>query len=34
VEGGYIADIPDPDACSAFCATAGEALAEVEGAKP
>jgi len=30
---GYIADIPDLDACSAFGATAEEALAEVEKAK-
>jgi len=32
-DGGYIADIPDLEACSAFGATAGEALAEVEKAK-
>jgi predicted RNase H-like HicB family nuclease len=32
-DGGYIADIPDLDACSAFGATAAEALAEVEKAK-
>lgn len=32
-DGGYIADIPDLDACSAFGATAEEALAEVERAK-
>jgi predicted RNase H-like HicB family nuclease len=32
-DGGYIADIPDLDACSAFGATAEEALAEVEKAK-
>jgi len=30
---GYIADIPDLEACSAFGATAEEALAEVEKAK-
>jgi predicted RNase H-like HicB family nuclease len=30
---GYVADIPDLDACSAFGTTAGEALAEVERAK-
>jgi len=32
-DGGYIADIPDLDACSALGATAEEALAEVEKAK-
>ncbi len=32
-DGGYIADIPDLDACSAFGATAEAALAEVEKAK-
>ncbi|HET7711790.1 MAG TPA: type II toxin-antitoxin system HicB family antitoxin [Thermoanaerobaculia bacterium] len=32
-DGGYIADIPDLDACSAFGKTAEEALAEVERAK-
>lgn len=32
-DGGYIADIPDLEACSAFGATAKEALAEVEKAK-
>ncbi|HUR79280.1 MAG TPA: type II toxin-antitoxin system HicB family antitoxin [Thermoanaerobaculia bacterium] len=32
-DGGYIADIPDLDACSAFGATAEEALAEVERAR-
>ena len=32
-DGGYIADVPDLDACSAFGATAEEALAEVEIAK-
>ena len=32
-DGGYIADIPDLDACSAFGRTADEALAEVERAK-
>ena len=32
-DGGYIADIPDLDACSAFGNTAEEALAEVEKAK-
>ena len=30
---GYIADIPDLDACSAFGGSAEEALAEVERAK-
>ena len=32
-DGGYIADIPDLDACSAFGFTPEEALAEVERAK-
>jgi predicted RNase H-like HicB family nuclease len=32
-EGGYIADIPDLDSCSAFGNTPAEALAEVEIAK-
>jgi predicted RNase H-like HicB family nuclease len=32
-DGGYIADIPDLDACSAFGRTPEEALAEVEKAK-
>ena len=32
-DGGYIADIPDLEACSAFGATPQEALAELEGAK-
>jgi len=32
-DGGYIADIPDLDSCSAFGRTADEALAEVERAK-
>ena len=32
-DSGYIADIPDLEACSAFGATAAEALAEVERAK-
>ena len=32
-DGGYIADIPDLEACSAFGATPAEALAEVEKAK-
>ena len=32
-DGGYIADIPDLEACSAFGKTAQEALAEVEKAK-
>ena len=32
-DGGYVADIPDLDACSAFGTTAGEALAEVERAR-
>ncbi len=32
-DGGYIADIPDLEACSAFGATAEEALREVEIAK-
>jgi predicted RNase H-like HicB family nuclease len=32
-DGGYVADIPDLDACSAFGKTAEEALAEVEKAR-
>jgi predicted RNase H-like HicB family nuclease len=32
-DGGYIADIPDLEACSAFGASAEEALAELERAK-
>jgi predicted RNase H-like HicB family nuclease len=32
-DGGYIADIPDLEACSAFGTTAEEALAEVEKAR-
>jgi predicted RNase H-like HicB family nuclease len=32
-DGGYIADIPDLDSCSAFGATPEEALAEVTRAK-
>ena len=32
-DGGYIADIPDLEACSAFGQTPEEALAEVERAK-
>ena len=32
-DGGYIADIPDLDACSAYGNTADEALSEVEKAK-
>jgi predicted RNase H-like HicB family nuclease len=32
-DGGYIADIPDLDACSAFGGTAEEALAQVEQAR-
>jgi predicted RNase H-like HicB family nuclease len=32
-DGGYIADIPDLQACSAFGATAADALREVEIAK-
>jgi predicted RNase H-like HicB family nuclease len=32
-DGGYIADIPDLEACSAFGATAEHALSEVEKAK-
>jgi predicted RNase H-like HicB family nuclease len=32
-DGGYIADIPDLEACSAFGATAAEALAEVARAR-
>jgi len=32
-DGGYIADIPDLEACSAFGKTPEEALAEVEQAK-
>ena len=32
-DGGYIADIPDLECCSAFGDTASEALREVEKAK-
>jgi predicted RNase H-like HicB family nuclease len=32
-DGGYVADIPDLDACSAFGKTPEEALAQVEIAK-
>ncbi|MCL4304264.1 MAG: type II toxin-antitoxin system HicB family antitoxin [Anaerolineae bacterium] len=32
-DGGYIADIPDLEACSAFGETPAEALAKVEQAK-
>ena len=32
-DGGYIADIPDLESCSAFGQTAEEALLEVERAK-
>jgi len=32
-DGGYIADIPDLDACSAFGATPEEALSEIGRAK-
>jgi len=32
-DGGYIADIPDLEACSAFGSTAEEALAELEQAR-
>ena len=32
-DGGYIADIPDPEACSAFGATPEQALAELAHAK-
>jgi len=32
-DGGYIADIPDLESCSAFGGTPEEALAEVERAK-
>ena len=32
-DGGYIADIPDLEACSAFGSTPEEALAEVKRAK-
>lgn len=32
-DGGYIADIPDLEACAAFGETPGEALREVELAK-
>ncbi|MCP4654287.1 MAG: type II toxin-antitoxin system HicB family antitoxin [bacterium] len=32
-DGGYIADIPDLEACSAFGTTPEEALSEVEKAK-
>jgi predicted RNase H-like HicB family nuclease len=31
-DAGYIADIPDLEACSAFGSSPKEALAEVEGA--
>jgi len=32
-DGGYIADLPDLDSCSAFGATPEEALAQVQKAK-
>jgi predicted RNase H-like HicB family nuclease len=32
-DGGYIADVPDLESCSAFGATPEEALAEMERAK-
>ena len=32
-DGGYIADIPDLDSCSAFGATPEEALAQLERAR-
>jgi predicted RNase H-like HicB family nuclease len=32
-DGGYIADIPDLDACSAFGGTPEEAVAQVERAR-
>ena len=32
-DGGYIADIPDLESCSAFGTTPSEALSEVERAK-
>lgn len=32
-DGAYVADIPDLEACSAFGATAEEAVAEVDRAK-
>jgi len=32
-DGGYIADVPDLESCSAFGKTPSEALAEVERAK-
>ena len=32
-DGGYIADVPDLEACSALGATAAEALSEVEKAR-
>ena len=32
-DGGYIADMPDLEACSAFGSSPAEALAEVERAK-
>jgi predicted RNase H-like HicB family nuclease len=32
-DGGYIADIPDLEACSAFGETPGEALKEVQRAR-
>jgi predicted RNase H-like HicB family nuclease len=32
-DGGYVADVPDLESCSAFGATAEQALTEVERAK-
>ena len=32
-DGGYVADIPDLEMCSAFGSTPAEALAEIEQAK-
>jgi predicted RNase H-like HicB family nuclease len=32
-DGGYIADVPDLESCSAFGRTPAEALAEIETAK-
>jgi predicted RNase H-like HicB family nuclease len=32
-DGGYVADIPDLEACSAFGSTAEEAVAEVQKAR-
>jgi predicted RNase H-like HicB family nuclease len=32
-DGGYVADVPDLESCSAFGTTSSEALSEVERAK-